>query len=61
MRAGRLLGVFAVAVCVVAAVGAAGSDVADAIERGDLAAARGLIQKGSDVNAAQSDGATGLH
>jgi len=61
MRAGLLLGVFGVAVCVVAAVGAAGSDVADAIERGDLAAARGLIQKGSDVNAAQSDGATGLH
>ena len=61
MSAGKLLGVVAVAVSVVAGIGAAGSDVADAIERGDLVAARALIQKRADVNAAQSDGATALH
>ena len=43
------------------AVRAAGSDVADAVMRGDLAAARALIQKGSDVNAPQGDKATALH
>jgi ankyrin repeat protein len=37
------------------------ADVADAVMRGDLAAARTLVQKGADVNAAQVDGATALH
>jgi ankyrin repeat protein len=56
-----LLGAFAVALCVSAGVGAAASDVADAVMRGDLAAVRVLVQKGSDVNAPQGDGATALH
>jgi electron transfer flavoprotein alpha/beta subunit len=46
---------------VTVAVRAAGSDVADAVMRGDMAAARALITKGSDVNAHQGDGATALH
>ena len=39
----------------------AGSDVADAAQRGDAAAVRALLQKKLDVNAAQIDGATALH
>jgi ankyrin repeat protein len=56
-----LVGAFVVVLCVSAGVGAAASDVADAVMRGDLAAARALIQKGADVNAPQGDGATALH
>ena len=59
MRSAKF-GVFVV-LCVGAGVGAAGSDVADAVMRGDLAAVRTLVQKGSDVNAPQGDGATALH
>ena len=61
MRAGTLLGALVVILSVSASIGAAGSDVANAIERGDVAAARALVQKGADVNAPQSDGATALH
>ena len=61
MRAGTLLGAFVVILSLSAGIGAAGSDVADAVERGDLAAARALVQKGANVNAPQSDGATALH
>ena len=61
MRTGGLLGAFIVLLSVSAGVGAAGSDVADAVMRGDLAAARTLIQKKADVNAQQGDGATALH
>ena len=57
----QLFGAFLVILSVTAAVRAAGSDVADAVMRGDLAAARALIQKGSDVNAPQGDNATALH
>ncbi len=56
-----LFGAFVVVLCVSAGAGAAGSDVADAVMRGDLAAVRALVQKGSDVNAPQGDGATALH
>ena len=35
--------------------------VADAVMRGDTAAARALISQGADVNAAQGDGMTALH
>ena len=61
MKAGALLAAFVIVLSVSAGLGAAGSDVADAIMRGDLAAARVLVQKGADVNAAQRDGATALH
>jgi ankyrin repeat protein len=61
MRAVRIAGVFLVVVSVTVALRAAGSDVADAVMRGDVAAARALIQKKADVNAAQDDGATALH
>ena len=42
-------------------VGAATSDVADAVMRGDSAAARRLLTQKADVNARQADGATALH
>ena len=40
---------------------ATGSDVADAVMRGDRVAARELLASGADVNAPQADGATALH
>ena len=51
----------ALALCGRITTGAAGSDVADAVMNGDLAALRALIQKKADVNAPQADGATALH
>ena len=42
-------------------LGAAGSDVADAVMRGDAAAVRALLSQKADVNAPQADGATALH
>ena len=61
-RKGRIvLGVFG-ASCLTAILTAAGSmTVADAAMQGDREAARALLQKGADVNAAQSDGMTALH
>jgi ankyrin repeat protein len=44
-----------------ASVGAAKSDVADAVMRGDTSAVRTLIAQKADVNGAQADGATALH
>jgi uncharacterized protein len=45
-----------------AAVGlGASSDVADAVQRGDLAAVRALLAKKADGNVPQADGATALH
>jgi ankyrin repeat protein len=41
--------------------GAGRSEVADALMRGDKAAARKLIEQRADVNAPQADGATPLH
>ncbi|HEX4134219.1 MAG TPA: ankyrin repeat domain-containing protein [Bryobacteraceae bacterium] len=48
---------------ILAAAGSAAgsSEVADAVMRGDALAARALIEKHVDVNAAQADGATALH
>jgi ankyrin repeat protein len=40
---------------------AAGSDVADAVMRGDIAAVRALLAQKADVDAPQADGATALH
>src|SRR5688572_10579889 len=37
------------------------SPVADAAERGDVAAVKSLMKDGADVNAAQGDGMTALH
>ena len=51
----------ALALCGGVTIGAAGSDVADAVMNGDIAALRALIQKKADVNAPQADGATALH
>src|SRR5829696_5555875 len=42
-------------------VGAATSDVADAVQRGDAAALGKLLTQKADVNAPQPDGATALH
>ena len=42
-------------------LGAGRSEVADALMRGDKAAARKLIEQRADVNAPQADGATALH
>src|SRR5262252_5874806 len=41
--------------------GAATSDVADAVMRGDLSSARALLSRKADVNSPQADGATALH
>jgi uncharacterized protein len=41
--------------------GAATSEVADAVQRGDLTATRRLLASKADVNAPQADGATALH
>ena len=43
------------------ALGAAESDLADAVMAGDRAAVRLLLQQGADVNTAQVDGTTALH
>jgi ankyrin repeat protein len=48
-------------VCSTAFVRGAGSDVADAVMKGDSAAVRKLLLAKSDVNAPQVDGATALH
>jgi len=44
-----------------AGLGAAASDVADAVMRGNSEALRGLLARKADVNAPQADGATALH
>jgi len=48
-------------VCTTAFVRGAGSDVADAVMKGDAAAVRKLVAAKADVNAPQVDGATALH
>src|SRR5689334_20033826 len=47
--------------CAATTVLAAGSDVADAVKRGDKAAVRTLLAQKADVNARQPDGDTALH
>jgi ankyrin repeat protein len=42
-------------------IGAATTDVADAVERGDTTALRRLLTQKADVNVAQADGGTALH
>src|ERR1051326_6044105 len=60
----RVLTLFAVAVLFCRStlgVAAGRNDFADALMKGDKAAVRALVQSKADVNAAQVDGATGLH
>jgi ankyrin repeat protein len=52
---------FAGVLLMTASLFAAKADVADAAMKGDKAAVRALLQKGANVNAAQSDGATAVH
>jgi uncharacterized protein len=53
--------VAALLVCSTAYMKGAGSDVADAVMKGDIAAVRKLVAAKADVNAPQVDGATALH
>jgi ankyrin repeat protein len=62
MRTSRAVGCAALLwVLIVNIAAGAGSDVADATQRGDRAAVQKLIQQKIDVNAPQVDGATALH
>src|SRR5688572_32418386 len=47
--------------CLTAVSHGAGSDIADAVMKGDTAAVRRLLAQKADVNATQVDGATALH
>src|SRR5437773_12522467 len=61
MNIRRILGCCAVVVLSVAYLCAAGSEVADAVMRGNKDALRSLLQRKVDVNAPQIDGTTALH
>jgi ankyrin repeat protein len=57
----RVLGLCVVALLSAAPLGAAVSDVADAVMSGNKDALRALLQRKADVNAPQVDGTTALH
>src|SRR6266581_1399643 len=57
----RVLGCCVFVLLSVASLGAAVSDVADAVMKGNKVAVRSLLQKKADVNAPQTDGTTALH
>ena len=59
----RLVGICAVVLVasMASVLGAARSEVADAVMHGDAAAVRALLAQKADVNAPQADGATALH
>ena len=62
MRTRRAVGCAALLwMLIVGITSGAGSEVADAAQKGDRAAVQKLIQQKADVNAAQVDGATALH
>jgi len=62
MNRNQIVGsIAALLVCATAFVRGAGSDVADAVMKGDAAAVRKLVLAKADVNAPQVDGATALH
>src|SRR5437773_8754614 len=62
MNLRRIAGSVAVLLmCITAFPRAAGSDVADAVMKGDTAAVRKLLLAKANVNASQVDGATALH
>jgi len=61
-NSGRIIGgCAAFFVCAAIGIGAATTDVADAVEHGDTTALRKLLTQKADVNAAQPDGGTALH
>jgi uncharacterized protein len=62
MRIARLISGFCLVLLLAAQFGsAAGSELADAAMKRNMAALRSLLTQKADVNAAQSDGATALH
>jgi ankyrin repeat protein len=62
MRVGTIIGSIALLwVCLPGVAAGAGSEVADAAQKGDRAVVQKLIASKADVNAAQVDGATALH
>src|SRR5436190_10710795 len=62
MKLKRVVTIFSSILLISVASFAAGrSDLADAVMKGDKAAARTLLQQKVDVNAPQTDGATALH
>src|ERR1700716_3097763 len=60
-RRQTVCGVAVLLLCSTAFVRGAGSDVADAVMKGDAIAVRKLVLAKADVNAPQVDGATALH
>jgi ankyrin repeat protein len=61
MWTARVIGSCLVALLIAGSASAAGSDLADAAMKKNLAAVRSLLQQKADVNAPQADGATALH
>jgi len=57
----RVAGLSAVACLWAVNVGAAGSELADAVMKGNRAAVQSLLQRSADVNVPQVDGTTALH
>jgi uncharacterized protein len=61
MSGRRVAGLSAVACLWAVNVGAAGSELADAVMKGNRAAVQSLLQRNADVNVPQVDGTTALH
>jgi uncharacterized protein len=61
LRMRRLLGYCVAVLLPISLLGAAASDLADAVMNGNKAAVRALLQQKANVNAAQVDGTTALH
>ena len=62
MKVRHVMGLgFAGVLLLTISLAAANTDVADAAMRKDRAAVQALLQKGANVNAAQSDGARAIH
>jgi len=57
----RTLMTYAAILASAGAAWAAGSDLADAVMKGDIQAARSLVQQKANVNTPQTDGTTALH
>ncbi len=61
MRTGTIVGCCVALLLSAGSVGAATSEIADAVMKRDMTALRVLLAKGSDSNVPQPDGATALH